>query len=104
MISDIGSTDNTALICRTNRPVPNGGSNSGGYWFGPDGYTVGGLGSTTVPGFERNRAPMIVRLRRNTGTPEEGIYYCVMDDADGVTQTVYVGLYNSGGGNSTICS
>ena len=35
---------------------------------------------------------MIVRLRRNDGTPEEGIYHCVVEDA------VYVGLYNSEGG------
>ena len=28
----------------------------------------------------------------NTGTPEQGIYYCEVEDADGITQTVYVGL------------
>ena len=97
MISDIGSTDNTALLCITNRPAPSGG-NSGGDWFAPDGDKVGGIGITTVPGFERNRAPMILRLRRNDGTPEEGIYHCVVDDADNIPQTVYVGLYNSEGG------
>ena len=99
MISDIGSTDNTALLCHTNHPpTESGGSNSGGNWFGPDGDIVGTLGSTTVPGFDRNRAPMIVRLRSNDGTPEEGIYHCVVEDADNIPQTVYVGLYNSGGG------
>ena len=41
---------------------------------------------------------MIVRLRSNDGTPEEGIYHCVVEDADNIPQTVYVGLYNSGGG------
>ena len=99
MISDIGSTDNTALLCITNRPVLPGGRNSGGDWFAPDGDKVGGLASTDVPGFGRNRGDMIVRLRRNDGTPEEGIYHCVVEDADNITQTVYVGLYNSGGGN-----
>ena len=98
MISDIGSTDNTALLCITNHPVLCGGSNSGGDWFAPDGDKVGGTGSTTVPGFARNRGPMVVRLRRNDGTPEEGIYHCVVEDADFIPQTVYVGLYNSGGG------
>ena len=93
MIYDIGSTDNTALLCHTNKPATfGGGSNSGGDWFAPDGDTVGGLSSTDVPGFGRNRAPMIVRLRMNTGTPEQGIYYCEVEDADGITQTVYVGL------------
>ena len=43
---------------------------------------------------------MIVRLRRNSDTePEEGIYHCVVEDSDFITQTVYVGLYNNGGGN-----
>ena len=94
MISDIGSTNDTALLCHTNRPVLSGGSNSGGNWFAPDGDIVG----ATVPGFARNRAPMIVRLRSNDGTPEEGIYHCVVEDADNIPQTVYVGLYNSGEG------
>ena len=96
MISDIGSTDNTALLCITNKAAPNGSSDSGGDWFAPDGDTVG---SSIVPGFDRNRAAMIVRLRSNDGTPEEGIYHCVVEDADNIPQRVYVGLYNSGGGN-----
>ena len=100
VISEIGSTDNTALLCITNRPAPSGGT-SGGDWFAPDGDQVGGPGSD-VPGFDRNRAPMIVRLRRNGGTPEEGIYHCEVEDADIITQTLYVGLYNSGGGNEQL--
>ena len=34
MISDIGSTDSTALTCHTNKP--SGGGNSGGDWFAPE--------------------------------------------------------------------
>ena len=97
MISDIGSTDNTALLCHTNHPATESGGNSGGDWFAPDGDKVHSF-SDIVQGFGRNRAPMIVRLLNKGGTPEQGIYYCVVDDADGATQTVYVGLYNSGGG------
>ena len=73
MISDIGNMDNTALLCHTNR---GGSSNSGGHWFAPDGDKVGSVGSTVVPGFGRNRGDMVVRLRRNDGTPEEGVYHC----------------------------
>ena len=95
MISAISSTDDTALLCRTNKPAS--GSNSGGDWFAPDGTRVDG---TDVPGFIRNRDPMVVRLLRNTdtGTPAEGIYHCVIEDTTVTIQTVYVGLYNSGGG------
>ena len=43
---------------------------------------------------------MVVRLHRNTASdpPSEGIYYCVVEDDTFINQTVYVGLYNSGGG------
>ena len=43
---------------------------------------------------------MMVRLLRNTGTdtPSEGIYQCLVEDDTLTEQTVYVGLYNSGGG------
>ena len=100
MISDIGSTDNTALLCHTNKPATLGTTarpHSGGDWFAPDQSEVSG---TVVPGFRRNRDPMVVRLLRNTATvaPAEGIYDCVIEDYIFLTQTVYVGLYNSGGG------
>ena len=95
IISDIGSTDNTALLCRTNKPpYP---YNSGGDWYAPDQTRVAG---TAVPGFRRNRGPMVVRLLRNnaTGTPALGIYDCWLEDDTFTPQSVYVGLYNSGGG------
>ena len=102
-ISDIGSTEDTALICNTNRPATfRGGANSGGDWFGPSGIVVGGftIGVSSVPGFMRNRDPMIVRLLRNTATdpPSEGIFHCEVEDDTDTKQTVYVGLYNSGRG------
>ena len=110
MISDIGSSDGdgggTALICNTNRIANftvyfSGGMrfHSGGDWHAPDGTIVGDLGSNDVPGFERDRRPMMVRLHRNTatGTPHEGIYYCLVEDNAFTEQTVYVGLYNNGG-------
>ena len=98
VISDIGSTDDTALICHTNRPATmNNNADSGGNWFGPDGTRVD---TTAVPGFRRNRGPMMVRLLRNTatGTPSEGIYHCLVEDDMLTAHTVHVGLFNSGGG------
>ena len=99
-ISDIGSTDDTAPICHTNRRAS--GANSGGDWVGSNGMVVGGvtIGVSNVPGFMRNRDPMIVRLLRNTATdpPSEGIFHCEVEDDTDTKQTVYVGLYNSGGG------
>ena len=97
MISDIGSIENTALICNTNRPVNFNKSNSGGNWYGPSGTRVGSMGSDNVSGFVRTRGRMIVRLLRNTGTdpPSEGIYHCVVEDDTLTNYTLSVGLYNS---------
>ena len=91
-ISDIGSSDNTALLCITNYP----GTPSSGNWFPPHGTRVDGI---SVPGVTRNRGPMVVRLKRATGTAHEGIYWCSVQDAASTLQTVYVGLYNTGRGN-----
>ena len=105
MISDIGSTNDTALICNTDRfsnltTCPGGRIHSGGDWFAPDGTRVGDQRTDDVPGFVRDRYPMMVQLVRYTATdpPSEGIYYCVVEDYTFTDQTVYVGLYNSGGG------
>ena len=92
-ISDIGSN---ALLCITNRPSSGNPPHSGGDWFAPDKTRVDG---TDVPGFERNRGPMVVRLRRNTATDPaaEGIYHCEVMDNTETEQRVYVGIYNEGG-------
>ena len=98
VISDIGSTNDTSLICHTNRPATfSNNAHSGGDWFAPDETRVN---MNAVPGFWRNRGPMMVRLLRNTATdpPSEGIYHCLVEDDTLTEQTVYVGLYNTGGG------
>ena len=107
LISDIGSVgDDTALICHTDRPATLGSSyhpHSGGNWFAPDNTRVNWL---DVPGFTRNRGPMIVRLWRYTDTdpPSEGIYQCLVQDDTFTLQTVYVGLYSSEGGTKIECN
>ena len=88
-ISDIGSTDDTALLCNTNYD----GTPATGNWYAPDETIVNG---NDVPGVTRNRGPMVVRLKRTTGTPAEGIYHCEVNDTE-TQQTVYVGLYSDGG-------
>ena len=93
VFSDIGSNDDdTALLCHTNRP-PLPGSHSGGDWFSPDETRVGSVGESDVPGFERNRGPMLVRLRRTASNASNGIYMCVVQDESGINQIVFVGIY-----------
>ena len=72
-----------------------------GNWISPDGTTVDSSGS--VPGFRTTRGPLIVRLLRTSGTPQQGIYQCVVQRATAVLYTVHVGLYNSGEGVFNLC-
>ena len=101
VISDIGTTDDgTALLCNTNHR-PTGSGTSGGNWFVPDGSLVSSNNEVGTADFGRTRGSGLVRLIRNsaaTGTPTEGIYSCTVQDNTLTLQTVYVGLYNSGGG------
>ena len=95
-IGDIGSiSNNEALLCYTNNPPPTPSTTSGGDWHAPDGTRVDG---SAVTGVTRNRGPMVVRLRRTSGTPPEGIYRCTIQDVTSTPQMVYVGLYTTGRG------
>ena len=92
VISDI---DDTALLCHTNSVFPVGD------WFAPDGSRVFG---TDVPGITSKRGSMVLRLRRTSANPPEGIYHCFIADDAYTFQSVYVGLYSSGRGKkSSIC-
>ena len=92
-INQIGSDNNDALLCHTDRPAL--GSHSGGDWFVPDGTKIY---PATVPGFWRNRSPMVVRLLRIPDSdPAEGIHRCVIMDNTDKETTVAVGLYDGGG-------
>ena len=94
-ISGIGSTGATALLCHTNNPPPPNSTTSGGDWYAPNGTRVSG---SDVSGVTRNRGYMVVRLKKTSGDPPEGIYQCTIDDAASTPHMVYVGLYNTGGG------
>ena len=94
-MDDIGSTDDTALLCHTNEPSAGVFK---GDWFAQDGRKVGdgkNFRDENAPGFERNRGPHVVRLKRSSdGTPPEGVYKCVVRDTTDINQTVYVGIYS----------
>ena len=105
IISAIGTHGTTPLLCHTNRAPTGSPFNSGGNWISPSNITVGQLDSDNVPGFVRNRDPMEVRLWRTTDNhiPAKGIYHCEVMDALEREKTVYVGLYNDGGGKFFVC-
>ena len=98
LMDDIGSTDDTALLCHADEPSRRA---SEGDWFAPNGTKVGNYTDSTprdVPRFGRNRSPHLVRLKRSSdGTPPEGVYKCVVRDTTHTNQTVYVGIYSLNG-------
>ena len=95
-MDDIGSTDDTALLCHTNEPSRR---DSEGDWFAPNGTKVSNYTDSMprdVPGFGRTRSPHLVRLKRSSdGSPPEGTYKCVVRDTTNINQTVYVGISSS---------
>ena len=49
-----------------------------------------------VPGLTRSRGPMVLRLKRTSGSPMVGIYKCTIEQSKSdVLKNVYVGLYNN---------
>ena len=95
VMSIVGFSDSSAIICYTNYSDVHGSGHEGN-WISPDGTRVDSSGS--VPGFTTTRGPLIVRLLRTSGTPQQGIYQCVVQNGTAVLYTVHVGLYNSGEG------
>ena len=97
-MDDIGSTDDTALLCHTNEPSRRAFE---GDWFAPSGTKVSNYTDSMprdVPGFGRTRSPHVVRLKRSSdGTPPKGMYKCVVRDTTHTNQTVYVGIYSLNG-------
>ena len=69
-----------------------------GNWFFPNETRVSS--ETTVNGtqwdFYRTRRASVVRLNRRRGG-EDGIYHCEIPDTANVTQTIYIGVYNTTG-------
>ena len=84
-------TDNTACCGRAQTP-------EGlilGDWYYPNGTGVVNLGLQWE--FYRNRGPSVVRLNRRRGGVT-GIYHCVIPDAAGVDQTMFIGVYTANTG------
>ena len=96
-VDDIGESDTDALLCHTNKPGCCGTHpNREGEWYSSNMSPVGTMASHIEAGhtsyFSRNRGDSVVRLLR-VGTPiERGRFYCEVQDASGVNQTIYVNI------------
>ena len=91
-LENIGDGHNS-LLCITNltaccrSPYTNGSAI--GNWFFPNGTRVPSSGNGDI---YRTRGQMVVNMRWTIGG-EDGIYHCVILDAENVNQTMYIGVY-----------
>ena len=110
-----GNSDTTAdisstVICHTDLTTCCTGSDGGdgGDWYFPDGVnTLPGSGirnENTQHPIAQRKLNQLVRLQRGptsaTGTVPDGIYHCDIETM-AARETVYVGVYGSGG---TVCN
>ena len=98
LISDIGLTNKTALLCNTNLAPSDDQMYYEGSWFTPDKTKVHEEGAQ---GFLSNRDASVVRLKKKNSTDDlqQGLYFCEINDTStDTTFSVYVGLYQGAEG------
>ena len=96
-LKDIGVGDE-ALLCKTDLTVCCNhlyGGAALGNWFYPNGTRIPSEPNTG--GFYRTRGNMEVAMHRRSGEVD-GIYRCEIQDAMKVSQTIYIGVYNTSTG------
>jgi len=101
--SDIG-TGYAALACTTTyASCCTGFGNPETQWYFPNGSRV--PNNPALP-YQRTRGQNLGRviLHRNSESTTTGIFHCDIPDASGVTQSLYVGIYDSGTGESCTLS
>ena len=104
-ISQVGSdgSGSNSVQCHTDLSTCCSGAQGShrGNWHFPNGYRLPFLGSDDI---YETRISQRVDLRRSTANEPTGIYRCDIEtDAvhdDDMRETVYVGLYTSGGGKT----
>ena len=100
--TDIG-TGSAALLCITTYTPCCTSANPETQWFFPNGSQV--PNNPSLP-YQRWRGfnPGRVILIRNSESTTTGIFCCDIPDANGVTQSLYVGIYTSTTGKSCTMS
>ena len=99
LLDNIGESSNSLLCLTDNRmrcaraQVP--GFGILGDWYYPNGTGVANIG--VMWEFYRRRGLSVVRLNRRRGGVT-GIYFCVIPDAAGVDQTMFIGVYTASTG------
>ena len=100
--TDIGN-GTASLVCTTAYASCCSSGNPETQWYFPNGSLVPNI--PNIP-YQRTRGrnPGRVILSRNYESTTTGIFHCDIPDAYGVTQSLYVGIYDSSSGESCTLS
>ena len=99
-LENIGDNSDNALLCETNLTAcckPPFSKTALGNWFFPNGTRVPSKMDNVNGTFSRTRKKMGVRMHHRRGG-EDGIYRCEIPDSTNITQTIYIGVYNTSTG------
>ena len=112
-LGDIGNEDDH-VVCHTDLTTCCGGSLDRGYWYSTAGTELPGAGGAATNPIVLMRGPQVARLIRGTNSDDapSGLYRCIIEtNADngpgspspdkGFGETLYVGVYSTGGMYST---
>ena len=96
-LEEIGEGDNS-LLCLTNKSSCCS-ETSEGEWYGPDNMKIlDSIDNNTD--FYTTRGPSLVRLNKINDVHISGVFHCKIPDAQGTNQTIYIGIYSIGSGNT----
>ena len=104
-LEEIG-VDNRSLICLTNSLNCCGGT-SNGDWYDPDNMTVteNRDDNTTDYYYYTSNGPSMVRLNKiDNAANGQGVFRCIIPDASGNNQRIFVGIYSSEMGKQNVYS
>ena len=74
--------------CCSSSETPSG--DTVGEWYLPDGSLL----STAGTAFTRGHIASAVSLNRHSGMSPTGVFLCDVPDANGTSQSVYIGIYH----------
>ena len=99
--TDIG-TGSAALLCTTTYSPCCSSANPETQWYFPNGSQVQNNGG--LPYYRTRNTGRTVLLHRNPQGTTTGIFRCDILDASGVLQSMFVGIYDNGTGESCTLS
>ena len=107
-IDSIGSDDDGALLCHTDKTdccnstiAPNGTTEMSGHWYNPYGVAIESqddneeatMGDMSATSFAVSRGQNVIRLSQvNSSSRELGHFYCEVPDANDINQMLYISI------------